>query len=67
MATGTVKVFHRDHGYGAITPDGGGPEVKLYYDAVLGDHEAVLVEGRKVEYDLLEEEGRPVAERVRGL
>ncbi|GAA2148691.1 cold-shock protein [Kitasatospora kazusensis] len=67
MASGTVKVFHHDHGYGAITPDDGGAEVALYYDAVLGDHDAVLVEGRKVEYDLLEEEGRPVAERVRAL
>ena len=35
MATGTVKSYEADHGYGLITPDDGGPDVTLYYDSVV--------------------------------
>lgn len=67
MATGTVKSYNVHHAYGAITPDDGGPELTVYFDSIVGEGERVLTEGQKVEYDPTEQEGRPVAERVRGL
>ncbi|MER5349773.1 cold shock domain-containing protein [Kitasatospora sp. NPDC002551] len=67
MATGTVQSYHADHGYGLITPDDDGPPLYVYYDSILtsagGDRR--LAEGERVEYDPTEQEGRPVAERVR--
>ncbi|OKI31064.1 cold shock domain-containing protein [Streptomyces sp. CB03911] len=74
MATGTVKSYEADHGYGLITPDDGGPDVTLYYDSVVrtaaaepgvDQHGRVLTVGQRVSYEAAVEEGRPVAEHVR--
>ncbi|MEV7778547.1 cold shock domain-containing protein [Kitasatospora sp. NPDC088351] len=69
MATGTVKSYNADHGYGTITPDDEGPALYVYFDSILGAREdggaRGLAVGQKVEYDPTEQEGRPVAERVR--
>ncbi|MFJ1751383.1 cold-shock protein [Kitasatospora sp. NPDC088134] len=69
MQTGTVKWFNIHHAYGYITPDGGGPEVAVYYDSVLADTEDghILHQGQRVRYDETVQEYRPVAERVRPL
>ncbi|AUG81006.1 Putative cold shock protein [Kitasatospora sp. MMS16-BH015] len=67
MATGVVKSYNVHHGYGVITPDDGGPEVKVYFDSIQGEGARELAEGQKVEYDLTEQEGRAVAEHVRAL
>ncbi|MGW6916058.1 cold-shock protein [Kitasatospora sp. NPDC054939] len=69
MATGTVKAYHADHGYGTIAPDGGGPELTVYFDSIVADADGgrLLTEGQRVEYDETEQELRPVAERVRAL
>ncbi len=74
MATGTVTVYHDEHGYGSIRPDDGSPEVTVYYDSIVGDDGRVptaepgrhlLPVGQRVSYQPLEEEGRLVAEQVR--
>ncbi|MFG3051696.1 cold-shock protein [Kitasatospora sp. NPDC048239] len=66
MATGTVQSYHVDHGYGMITPDDDGPALYVYFDSIQGsERERALTEGQRVEYDPTEQEGRPVAERVR--
>ncbi|MFJ5229807.1 cold-shock protein [Kitasatospora sp. NPDC088391] len=69
MQTGTVKWFNIHHAYGYITPDGGGPEVAVYYDSVLADTEdgRILHQGQRVRYDETVQEYRPVAERVHPL
>ncbi|MFB7950119.1 cold-shock protein [Kitasatospora phosalacinea] len=69
METGTVKWFDAHHAYGYITPDGGGPDVAVYYDSVVADTDAhrFLHQGQRVRYDGTVQEFRPVAEHVRPL
>ncbi|MER5866392.1 cold shock domain-containing protein [Kitasatospora sp. NPDC002040] len=68
MATGTVKTFHTDHGYGTIVPADGGPELTFYYDSILIEGiDRTLPDGQPVEYEVTVQEDRPVAEQVRPL
>ena len=50
MATGTVKFFAQDKGFGFITPDDGGQDVFVHISAV-GFGEA-LKDGQKVRYEV---------------
>ena len=56
MATGTVKWFNGQKGYGFIQPDEGGADVFVYISAVDGAIMKGLREGQKLSYDL--ERGR---------
>jgi CspA family cold shock protein len=51
MATGTVKWFNGEKGYGFITQDAGGPDVFVHYSAIVGDGYRSLDEGQKVDYE----------------
>jgi CspA family cold shock protein len=51
MATGTVKWFSDDKGYGFITPDDGGRDLFVHYSGVAGDGFKSLPEGAKVTYE----------------
>ena len=51
MATGTVKWFSDDKGYGFITPDDGGRDLFVHYSGVAGDGFKSLPEGVKVTYE----------------
>ena len=53
MATGTVKWFSDQKGYGFITPDEGEGEGDLFvhHSNILGDGFRTLKDGQKVEYD----------------
>jgi CspA family cold shock protein len=55
MATGVVKFFVADKGFGFITPDGGGNDVFVHAKEVeaaqLG---AILKEGDRVQFDLVD-------------
>jgi len=52
MATGTVKWFNDDKGYGFITQDDGGKDVFVHHSAISGEGFKSLTEGAKVEYQV---------------
>jgi cold shock protein len=56
MATGTVKWFSDDKGFGFITPDDGGRDLFVHFTGIVGDGYHSLSEGIKVAY---EEEAGP--------
>ena len=51
MATGTVKWFSDEKGFGFITPDEGSKELFVHHSAILGDGYKTLAEGAKVSFD----------------
>jgi CspA family cold shock protein len=55
MATGTVKWFSDDKGYGFIKPDDGDKDLFVHHTAIAGSGFKSLAEGAKVEYE--EEQG----------
>jgi CspA family cold shock protein len=52
MATGTVKWFNDDKGFGFITPDGGGKDVFAHFSAIEGDGHKSLAENQKVSFTI---------------
>ena len=52
MATGTVKFFNAQKGFGFIVQDGGGPDVFVHISAVERAGMSTLVEGQKLSFDI---------------
>ena len=52
MATGTVKWFNADNGYGFIAPDNGGSDVLVHITAVQQAGLDGLNENQKVNYEV---------------
>jgi cold shock protein len=52
MASGTVKWFNAEKGYGFIT-QAGGEDVFVHFKAINGDGFKSLDEGQKVEFDVV--------------
>ena len=55
MATGTVKWFNMEKGYGFIQPDEGGADVFVHISAVQASGLQKLDEGQKLSYELQED------------
>ena len=51
MATGTVKWFNNDKGFGFITPDEGGKDLFVHHTGINGNGFRTLTEGARVSYD----------------
>lgn len=56
MATGTVKFFNHDRGFGFIEPDGGGNDVFVHATAVEAANMPALTEGQKLNYEVKADE-----------
>ena len=67
MATGTVKWFNSEKGFGFIEQDGGGADVFVHYSAIAGGGYRELHEGQKVEFEVVQAQKGPQAENVRPL
>lgn len=61
MATGTVKWFNTQKGFGFIVPDEGGKDVFVHISAVERSGMKTLVEGQKISFELKEEKGKTAA------
>jgi CspA family cold shock protein len=51
MATGTVKWFNDDKGFGFLTPDDAGKDLFVHHSAIAGDGFKSLTEGSKVSFE----------------
>ncbi|HJV05149.1 MAG TPA: cold-shock protein [Actinomycetota bacterium] len=64
MATGTVKWFNPDKGYGFITQENG-PDVFVHFSAIQGEGYRNLEENQKVEFEVTQGDKGPQASNVR--
>jgi CspA family cold shock protein len=65
MATGTVKWFSDERGYGFITPDEDGRDVFVHHSQIVGEGFKALAEGMRVEFEPAEGRKGPEATSVR--
>ena len=64
MATGSVKWFSNDKGYGFITPDDSSKDLFVHHSAIQGAGFKSLPEGAKVTYDAEQGPKGPAAANV---
>ncbi|MFC8095346.1 cold-shock protein [Streptomyces sp. NPDC057301] len=64
MATGTVKWFNADKGFGFIQQDEGGPDVFVHFSAIQTTGFKELRENDRVEFDVTQGPKGPQAENV---
>lgn len=61
MATGTVKWFNTQKGFGFIQPDDKSKDVFVHISAVQAAGMQTLNEGQKVSFDIVQERGKAAA------
>lgn len=66
MASGTVKWFNGQKGYGFIQPDEGGTDVFVHISAVQRSGLQGLDEGQKITYEIVKDErtGKSAADNL---
>jgi CspA family cold shock protein len=67
MASGTVKWFNDDKGYGFITPDDGGKDLFVHHSNIKMGGFKSLKEGQKVQFEAAQGKKGPEATDVTGL
>lgn len=67
MATGKVKWFNDQKGYGFITPDDGSKDLFVHHSAIMAEGFKSLAENQAVEYEVQESDKGPRATNVRKL
>ena len=67
MATGTVKWFNPEKGYGFITPEDGSADVFVHFSAIEGTGYRNLEEGQQVEFETTQGQKGPQASNVRAV
>ncbi|MEJ8646163.1 MULTISPECIES: cold-shock protein [unclassified Streptomyces] len=64
MATGTVKWFNADKGFGFIEQDGGGDDVFAHFSNIAAQGYRELREGQKVSFDVVQGQRGLQAENI---
>lgn len=67
MASGTVKWFNADKGFGFITQDDGGSDVFAHFSAIVASGYRSLDENQRVEFDVTPGPKGPQAANIRPL
>ncbi|MFD1722095.1 cold-shock protein [Amnibacterium endophyticum] len=67
MATGIVKWFNSEKGFGFIAPDEGGNDVFAHFSAISGNGYRSLEENQRVEFDVEQGNRGPQAANIRAL
>ncbi len=65
MASGTVKWFNAQKGFGFIQPGDGGKDVFVHISAVERAGLSGLNEGQKISYDVVSERGKSAAANLK--
>lgn len=67
MASGTVKWFSEQKGYGFITPDDGGKDLFVHFSNIIGEGFRNLQDGQPVQFERAEGKKGPEATKVQPL
>ncbi len=67
MATGTVKWFNADKGFGFIAPDDGSKDVFAHFNAIVAEGYRSLEDNQKVEFEVTQGPKGPAAANIRPL
>jgi CspA family cold shock protein len=68
MATGTVKFFNSQKGFGFIAPEGGGKDVFVHISAVERSGLSGLADGQKVSFEIeRDRQGRDAASNLKAV
>ena len=65
MASGTVKWFNAEKGFGFISPTGGGSDVFVHITAVQAAGLQGLNDGQQVSFDVVKERGKEAASNLK--
>jgi CspA family cold shock protein len=65
MATGSVKWFNADKGFGFIQPEGGGKDVFVHITAVQAAGLSGLNDGQRVSFEVITERGKEAATNLK--
>jgi CspA family cold shock protein len=67
MKQGTVKWFNDAKGYGFISIDDESKDVFVHHSAIQGNGHRTLLEGQRVEFEVVAGQKGPAAENVRAI
>jgi CspA family cold shock protein len=65
--SGTVKWFNDAKGFGFITPENGEKDCFVHHTAIESDGFRSLAEGERVEFEIVQGQKGPAAEKVKKL